>query len=257
MSRIIPPLLGSAVGGGGSGYVAKAVFFDVTNPNQFSDCASLSCIDNGVIFQAFWIKGVNAGSDGQMFQEDPNGAFSGRSLIDFPTGTFSVTLEDGNGNSELFAATDANVVPPGAYHHILWAAKVDLAAGSKQIALRVDGVPVPFTTINDTDPSFTLAYNTKEIVCFGNGSGPSVDGSVSDYWLAPGINILNGGGGIPDATALLFYNAGPVNPATAIAVVGLPAILFSGDQTTFPVNQGPGGSFSLPDPLPPTVAGPP
>ena len=37
----------------------------------------------------------------------------------------------------------------------------------------------------------------------------------------------------------------PVNPNFAVAALGAPTVMFSGDATTFPVNQGSGGAAIL------------
>ena len=71
-------------------------------------------------------------------------------------------------------------------------------------------------------------------------------GDVADFRIAPGQNWLTGGD-ISEATRRLFIDADgkPVDPAIATAALGVPAVLFSGDASTFGAKQGTGGAFTL------------
>jgi hypothetical protein len=79
----------------------------------------------------------------------------------------------------------------------------------------------------------------------GFGANDFYKGGMADVRFMPGMSLLTGNS-IDEATRRLFITSGgkPVNPAVATASLGTPAILFSGDATSFATNQGSGGIFT-------------
>ena len=72
-------------------------------------------------------------------------------------------------------------------------------------------------------------------------------GGMADFFFGPGIDVLDSNNQVPESVLRLFISAEgkPVNPATAVAALGTPAVLMSGDALSFGANQGSGGPFTL------------
>jgi hypothetical protein len=133
---------------------------------------------------------------------------------------------------------------PGTWYHALWVAVADLPRKWK---LYVNGVSVGTLTTDSNDLPFVV---TSEgfTVSFGaspDGSTPLV-GSIADAMAYVGTALLDVDGSLPTETLRLFIDADgkPVNPARAVAALGTPTMLFSGDAASFATNQGSGGAFA-------------
>ncbi len=137
------------------------------------------------------------------------------------------------------------------WHHIIGAAKTNLAAGTKIIKLFIDGVDVSGVTV-DADASFNFSSNAAQLWVGWNGDPfsvgiPKYNGSMCNLWVGPGINLLTGST-ISSTTIQLFRkpNGCPEDPAVAIAALGAPPVFLCGNAAQFPSNTyGTGGSFTI------------
>jgi hypothetical protein len=132
---------------------------------------------------------------------------------------------------------------------------VDLSAGWQCVIAAINATTgVAKIYFGDTDVTGTINFsgaasplwNGLQFLLGDDGFGDGATMDMADFRLAIGQNWLVSGD-ISLATRRLFIDADgkPVDPTTATASLGAPAILFSGDASTFPVNQGTGGVFTL------------
>ena len=146
--------------------------------------------------------------------------------------------------SKVFIGTDGDtgVFTLNSWHHVLFSAETNFGVGSKRAALYIDD-ELNILVTGDDATAFIMAYSGLPFWAFNDGVNDQYKGYASDVWIAPNVSLLNGGNSIPEATRRLFISAGgkPVDPS------GFPssAILFSGNASTFPINQGTGGVFTL------------
>jgi hypothetical protein len=244
--QIISPTFTISVGegGGGGDYVAKAVHFDGT---QFSNINSFEAPNSSSVFWSFWVKN-DPSSNGGIFVTDPAGAYTSVSYI----AATQVANHLGDVGDNNFLVFNSSGWTNSAWHHVLVAAKTDYAANSKKYKIYIDDVDVTLL-VADNKPSFSMTFNGKMFYIFTDfdddpmSPAGTVLGDVADFMLASGIDLFGGGSDIPEATRRLFIDANgkPVNPAVAVAALGTPAVLFSGDASGFPTNQGNGGAFTL------------
>jgi len=75
-----------------------------------------------------------------------------------------------------------------------------------------------------------------------DGFGARITGDVADVqmWFNAYLDFS-----VTANRELFILGGKPVRPTVASATLGTPAILFSGNSSTFPTNQGTGGSFTL------------
>jgi hypothetical protein len=139
-------------------------------------------------------------------------------------------------NSDML--TNLNTV---GWHHI--AAACDVTTGSPLFSMFVDGVSVASNeTFGGSGFNIGIAEETDFFVA-NDGSGSLFTGDMADLQLWFGTYI--------DFTVAsnlhLFRDAGgnPIDPHTAEAAFGTPAVLLAGDHTMFGVNRGSGGAFAL------------
>lgn len=225
-------------GGGGAGYVAKAVHFDGT-ALLVND--ALSAIDNEFFAISFWFRLSSIEGSPELFVTDPLGNYTSSFDLDSAASRMNIHLK-----AEIGGGTLSGLVEVASYfggwHHFLGAADTNHELGSKIYRIYIDDVSMtPF--INDEFSAFLLTFNNRAFYVGGDSyEGDSFIGDIADLWIAPGVSILTDGD-IVQANRRKFISADrrPVNPS------GFPssAVLFSGDAATFATNRGTGGPFTL------------
>lgn len=221
-------------------YHADAVHNDATARLTI---ASLTCTDNEFNSFSLWLKTATNQTGKTFWVTDPNGDSSPTAYYSAGT-VVEFFLSDNGQNNTLVAHTGS--VPNGVWHHLLGTARTNLATGSKIVKLYLDDVDVT-ADILDTDSSFSIAMNGRELVVLGDGFG-GITGDFADLWLAPGQSLLTGSD-ISEATRRKFISAtgkpvylgGNGEVPTGVA----PSVFFSGDSAAFPTNRGTGGAFTL------------
>ncbi len=223
---------------GGGGYHADAVSFDGTS---YLSIASLTATDSGNFGQAFWVKAAFSGGSETIWQVDPVDTFtSGGFLL---AGNSNLTLKNGG---DSISANSTSATADGAWHCVVMAGATNHADGSKKLKIYVDRVDVTAVWI-DGQPAFILLFNGLPLFAGDDSFAEGLVGDIADLRIAPGQDWFTGAD-ISSATLDLFQDAitlKPVDPAVATLALGDPAVLFSGDATTFGTNQGTGGTFTL------------
>jgi hypothetical protein len=222
-------------------YTASAVAFDGATDLRLS---SLTCIDNQFFGFAGWFQyDASGGGQGICWVADPlNNYNSDMGAAHFPRWAI------GGNNGSSFLITSANTSVDATWHHFIGAGQTNFAAHSKIIKLFVDAVD--FTAnVNDNAASFNAQSNGLPFYV-GSDAGVSgvsfYTGNMCDLSIWPGINLLTGGT-ISSTTTQLFRTVGgaPVNPTVAIAALGTPPIMLSGNAANFPNNTlGSSGAFT-------------
>lgn len=217
-------------------YVADAV--DFTSGDILSKATALTATDSSVGFISGWVNMV----DSVTFF---------RNLDDTLRVTFGVSdrqvhveLAEVSFTNYLSADTDTNVLPDaGVWFHLLFAWDTDFAAASRRLAVYINGTVAPVTFDDDEGVAFDVGWETPE----NSRMGDVFDNfGAADIGLWIGTNIVLADSTVSPTNLAKFISGGkPVDPATAIAAFGNPAILFSGDAAGFVTNQGTGGAFTL------------
>jgi hypothetical protein len=253
-----------AYGGGGSApYVAKAVQFD---GNTFLQNLSLISTDLQSASYIFWYKPTLVDLQNGVFPIVSNSSGNGVQL----TGAVVVGPEtygfaqaqwsDGppNFNGDILANTvdtDGTTAsggiegdPDPIWNCIIFSG--DMSGGTARCQQYLNDSTVtslgPLHITNNGSLPFTVGFNGFDFVVGGNNS-INITGALCDVRVI-NQSLLDGGGDIPLATRrkIIDANGKPVDPTVLTAFLGTPGIvLFSGDHTTFPVNQGTGGAFTL------------
>jgi hypothetical protein len=228
----------SAVGSGPSPYMAKAVHLD---GNTTVQCASLTSTDNLTASFSFWFRiaaadiaalnGITYWSAGDGGIGVANNLFINDFNVFFSDDNGDYLTAPGSGGPGPLVATDE-------WHHIL----VSANASTDTVAIVLDGVPVP-TTPSANSPLISIAFNGLPVVIGAGGAQPMI-GDFADFWLAPGLSLLDGSGNIPPDVVAQFIDADG-NPANPVGFPAGGAVLLSGDAATFADNQLDGGAFAV------------
>jgi hypothetical protein len=214
--------------------------------------ASLTCTDSPFFGWAGWINfDLNANTDAVLQVSDQNNLYINvLNLVPPQPGEFNVFLGDNNNpNQWVQWLSGTQELGDNAWHSILIAADLSKPAGQKVVKWRFDDVDQPMSNLNFVNDagSFSPPFSGLDYYAFGDGfNNDYLTGDVADVRMQLGTNWIPTGD-FTLATRRLFIDAGgkPVDPAVATAALGTPTVLFSGNHTTFPTNQGSGGTFTL------------
>jgi Collagen triple helix repeat (20 copies) len=210
-----------------------------------------------VFSMSVWIKGADDGElwgttwPGDNMTNVQSSTTNGQFFTWIRSADFSELVEVGLRNDSA-----GKLIDPLIWSHVLFSVNTNHPQGSKIFQLWVNDVDMIATnrTLPPTDnsPAFSMKWHGKPFVMNGSalyGSSTTPDGAyakfdVAEAWFAPGqfidFSIV--------ANRRKFISAGG-------AAVGLgsngslptgvaPAVYFSGDATTFPLNKGTGGAFT-------------
>jgi len=231
----------SAPVSGGGGYTAKAVHFD---GSTFLQNLTLACTNSTSLLTNVWVRAASWAGAPALWSSDPNNNGLALEINNSGNDHMEQYLLDGMGS--LFYASDAAALDLNTWINYLIATDTNHDEGSKVCVIyRTNTLATPGAG-TDTGPAFSSPFSGKEFDVGSDTIGDPFTGDMADFSFWPNTSVIVGGD-IPLATRRLFIDASnkPVDPATAIATLGTPPILFSGDHTTFPTNQGSGGAFSL------------
>jgi hypothetical protein len=238
--------VGAALGISPGPYVASAVNWNFNNhPNI--QISSLTATDSAQWSISYWINGNiarTAFNGAVLFVVDPASNFE-------PEGWASTTAQvkfysqntSSNRYWETFTAPGAS----SGWNHFLYSVDTTNGPGSRVSALYINDVLTSRTTLDhDTGSGFNSPFSGKTFVFGDDASGFSnLNTDVADIWFAPNVSLLSmtTPGTIDTSVRRQFIDGSgkPVNPSFFPSS----AILFSGNATTFPVNQGTGGSAIL------------
>jgi hypothetical protein len=229
-------------------YSASAVAFGGTTTIVNS---SLSSTDNNFVSFSGWFRpaATDLSGEGVPFVVDPSGHYytnaqfvsGAKQFIFNPAGTggqADLEYDTGGPNPTLVA---------GAWYHIIGSFD---GTGSPPhgMQLYVNDVQANLFTV---DASTDVIPKANGLPFWVGGDGPSNGdpffGSIADFSFWPGVSFLESGDIVPLLTRRLFIDASgaPVHPSTAIATLGTPAVMLSGNASTFPSNSlGGSGAFT-------------
>lgn len=128
-----------------------------------------------------------------------------------------------------------------------WLCTLDSSSASPQIQMYIDGVSVPMSiNFDDGTAPFLLDLFSRNfyIPDWKTGFTNPTRQDMADFMLWSGIAPTI------DAGVLALFrdsHGKPVDPAAAVASLGQPVIMLSGDASAFGTNQGTGGALSLLD----------
>lgn len=221
---------------GSSPYTAEAVHFS----NNLIVNTSPTIANGKLVSGSIWFK-IEELLDGDYIYLPFYDAQDTQSTIQiYNDGSMSIYWLS-SGANDITGYTNGTGLASG-WHHLLYSFDLDNNAGARNYAIYLDDTLVPFIIQSDDGGPVTINFS-GEIDFIENFQNTDLEIDISDTWLAPGVSLLTGAGVISEANRRLFISAAgkPVNP------FGFPAsaILFSGDSSTFPVNQGTGGAFTL------------
>jgi hypothetical protein len=184
-----------------------------------------------LLFCSYPIGLVTIGSNGNIFF--PPSKF----IADFYDSTASFNLEE--------IQSDDTIYPLTPWTHIAVNVDLEHADPDKIMQYYVNGAPASFTNAFSYAPSLIVSLNEESFMYFGaNGFGSYCQFDLADLQLWAGVST-----DLAVTIIKLISGGHPVNPAIAAAAFGPQTVLFSGDRTTFPLNQGTGGIATLVGPL--------
>ncbi len=226
-------VLGKA-GGGGAGYVAKAVHFD-GNAYRTSDTSVAS--DSSLFTFSLWCKGNTPVTTSQsyLFDIDPLTEETGLQIHTDGEIYFELYLD----SSHRTNVSSVTGVWPNdtAWHHLFGYMDLNHPAGQKIMGLFLDGVDI-ISSSSDTSPAYQMNFGSILIAQPDNTDdypGLFFVGDFSDIYLAP--TVL-------ETDITVFRNPLTGKPNDPSGFPSAP-ILFSGDAASFNINHGTGGAFTL------------
>ncbi len=243
----------------GQGYTAGSVHLDGL---VYLENASLVAVNSSLYTSVRWFKTASNSPQPTLYTVDP--------LVDNPVFEALINPESIAGAARLQSfmspipagsdATSAKSIQEvgfndGEWHCVIFSCDLSTAPPRK-LKIYIDDVDRTQEPADDFgEAGFNIAGNGLMVQVGSQEHDPHLpelygfEGDLSDYFIWYGLSILDETGDIPLAMRRLFRDVGgkPVNPATAVAALGNPTMLFSGDSSTWPTNQGTGGSFVIED----------
>lgn len=225
-------------------YRADAVTFNSAR----LELDSLVCTDNEFFSFAGWLRGTFSSYPGVPWIVDPNGA-ANYYLQGLGAGGLEWSI--GGGSGSVGVDLGSPPLADDAWIHFIATVSTNEAAGAKSNVIYVNDVaPADSGTVShfDSASAFLIAANGKSLYVGDDGFNDFYPGEMADLSLWPGVSFLDETGDIPEATRRLFIDAvgKPVDPSTAIATLGTPAVMLTGGAAAFRLNSlGASGTLTL------------
>lgn len=229
---------------GGGAYSASAVHIDPSTTNLAAPMPGfLDGIASYTGILSLWIKSAFATNQYIEFWNNSSDNYTIFELnYNNPSFGARATMMQSHSpfGSITFNAPEASV-SANAWTHFLFSWDTHHAAGLKRTQVAVNGTLASVSVEQEFgDDSI---YWTQDVVPYQLATGPFSDEfDVADFFFAVDVDV-----DLTNAANIAKFISGgkPVDPATAVAAFGTPAVLFSGNASTFGTNQGSGGSFTL------------
>lgn len=232
----------------GGGSSTTAVHF---NGNSALKLNSISCTDNGYCAWSGWFKTAWFPESGfpYIWVVDPNDDF--RPAF-FRNGTTQYEWEVGNATYDfgptIGVADSLSFLNDNVWQHIICACDMNQSAGNKRLKIYVNDVDAT-GNFSDATAAWSFVMNGKEFWLGDDSYFDNYTGDIADFSFWPGVNLLTAGD-ISEVTRRLFIDGSGnlVAPTTAIASLGTPALMLTGNAASFATNSlGSNGSLSVPD----------
>jgi hypothetical protein len=243
--------LSAGSGGGGDAYVASAVNFD---GNTVLKNLTVAATDSRYFFMSLWVNhhALDTHTSQYPFIVDPVTVFApslqfinnGPSLQEASWSFYTADYNHGMQIGNVFETINNDEW----YHYLV---AVDTFAQTGQVYkndIPQSQFDPDFINIFLEDPASSIVYNGVQWQFGGNVTETNLfNADIADVWIHTGDNMLATPDTISEAHRRLFISADgkPVNPSVAVAALGSPVALFSGDATGFATNQGSGGAFTV------------
>jgi hypothetical protein len=185
-----------------------------------------------------WVNGLwtDTLNNDYLIAANPSGSIFG---IQFYPGKFSLRFS-GTQSQEI----DFSSPTDGSWHSVV----IGIDSTNLRQAMYIDRV-LTGSAVNGPDPFSNIPWDTYDVFWMfaSDQDTPSTIGDFSDTFVYTNRQVVQSDGTIAASVLDNFITADnkPVNPATAIAAYGQPALLFSGDASAFAINKGTGGAFTL------------
>ena len=217
-------------------YVAQAVHL---NGNSYLNSDALDVEANPFGMISVWAK-IPASSGTDFL----NGS-GGNIIIKYDSGDgVGIELWSADGSSKVAAYIDSPALTLGVWNHFLVAWDMDHVAGSRRLAVYINDVQISISGfLSETGSAFSPDFTSGgPMQAAWTSHSAAVD--FADFSLWVGSTIVAADGTISETNRRKFIDASgkPVDPSNWPAN---PIIKFCGDASTFPVNAGTGGAFTL------------
>lgn len=228
-------------------YVAPAVNFD---GSTYLDCASLSTTDSRYASFSMWLKPSSTADYQIIGVTDPTAAYSTWLYYAGTGQVVAMGIATADGSRSYEVQSPGGSTPPGSWFHVIGC----LDTVTETAKFYINDSAVVLTATGSNSAPFPAASWNGLPYRVGNDGGSPYTGDIADLWIAPNVNLMDGNGDIPVATRRQFISSGgkPVNPAS----FPQSAILLHGTASTFAINRGTGGSFTVHGALSNAVSGP-
>jgi hypothetical protein len=220
-------------------YHADAVHFD---GSTWLRNAALAATDNGSLSMSFFYRISSLQGYAVIWYVDPENTYTSGSAFDDSSGLYAGLWFVDGGNTDNFAIDgNGNVGAFDEWHFAVFSLSSQTGEGK----FYLDRVDVT-NFVQEQGLPFSAIFNGLPLFVGGDSfPGDGVIADIADLRIAPGQNWLTDGDIAPATFDLLCTSDNkPVDPAIATAALGVPAMLFSGDASTFATNQGTGGAFT-------------
>lgn len=232
-----------------------AVRIDDSAGANYLTIASQTVADANSFTASLWMKIAPpfAGVIPGIFQLSTGGSASFANILG--NGTIQAVLNDSGGSNSLTISSNSSAMPTDdAWHHLYVRADLNHAAGAKIYELLLDGVSILYApNCIDTSPSFSVGVHGKSFFIPGDPAFDDTIIQLAEAWLAVGQNLDSAThlSKFRSSGAPVFLGAHGQLPS------GIePTYYFSGNASSFPVNNGSGDAVTLHGSIT-TVTGPP
>ncbi len=234
-------------GGGGGGYVAKAVHFASL---ASVDCALTTGTDSPFLTAAIWFRlpaGALAKSPDLWDFGSMSAPFAVAPEVGFvDTDDIGAQVANDQGSPNIQVDSSTGLIFEETWYCHLMAANTNFDSPGRIFQQYLGDISAvsSFIEHGDTTP-FNMPFSGgRAAVPVYQNNRPffSYEFECADLQIYPVFTDLS-----IEANRRLFFDADgkPVNPSVAVAALGDPFILLSGDASGFPINQGTGGTFTL------------
>lgn len=237
-------------GGGGGGYVAKAVHWDGTS---YLHNDALACGETDKLSFAVWFRGPASDPVATdvcgFWVTDPQDTFRAYAEADFlgspseADGGVQFSLSDPSNNFLASATTSSQQGPrPVADTWYAYMFSADVSSDSGPLTAALNDLDALGFSHNVSAPASILPGNGLPLwIGLSDASGEPLDMANFLMWYGQAIDWSVE----VNRRFIIDASGKPVDPALAIAEFGAPTVALTGDATAFQANQGSGGSFSL------------
>jgi hypothetical protein len=204
--------------------------------------ASVATTNNAFFGFAGWFKANWNGGNYTSFIFDPGNAY-GPASQGPSANRVTFYVNDLNGVHSLgISQPTSSLVNNSGWQHFIAGAN---SSGSGTIVMYFDEAKSVGTITNQAP--FTTSTNGLELFIGSDNTTFNYIGDMAELSIWPGVNFLTGSD-ISVTTRRLFVDGGgnAVDPNVAIAALGTPAVMLSGDSSGFRLNtKGSAGAFSV------------